>query len=124
MSCTFFADLVSVDGASFLASSKSFGDYDDRFKRHTNISINKHERSVFYLLKQIFKKVIHGCSFKAHLSVMERETMNRRVQERMSRGVLKVCIKYFGFLAEEMTNTNKFLEVNSFILDYDIECLL
>lgn len=32
-------------------------------------------------------------------------------------------MKYFGFLAEEMTNTNKFSEMNSFILDYDTECL-
>lgn len=75
-----------MDGASFLASSKSFGDYGDKFKTHTNISINKHERSVFCILKQIFKKVIHGCSFEAHPSVMEMETMNTRVQERMSRG--------------------------------------
>lgn len=46
-----------------------------------------------------------------HIFVMEMETMNTGVQERMSRGVLKVCIKYFGFLAEEMTN--QLSEMNS-----------
>lgn len=77
MSCTFFANLISVDGVSFLASSKSFGDYSDRFKTHTHISINKHEQSVLYILKQIFKKVIHGFSFETqnheHKSAGENE---------------------------------------------------
>lgn len=108
MSCTFFAYLISVAGASFPASSKSFGDYRDRFKTHTNISINKHEWSVFYILKQILKKVIHGCSFEAHLSVMEMETMNTRVQERMCRGVLKVCIKYLVSWQRKWITLTKF----------------
>lgn len=113
MAFTFFALLISVDGANSLASSKSFGDYGDRLKIKTlNISINKHEQNVFYIPKQI-KKGNHGCSLRYILQSYRNGNQDYKNRERMNSMAVEVCIKRPWFLAEEITNTNKLSETNS-----------